>query len=123
MWALYLNVAIGIWLMAAPSVLGYGRPAAANDWIVGPLIAAFACIACWEITRALHWVAMPLGFWLLLAPWFLDYSPTAMLNSLVTGLATVICSCFGGTITQQYGGGWSALWQSEASVRARVSGR
>ena len=30
--------------MAAPGLLEYGRPAATSDWIVGPLIATFACI-------------------------------------------------------------------------------
>ena len=68
MWPRIVNIALGLWLMVAPSVLDYGDPAAANDRIVGPIAAALAVIAVWEATRPLRWVNVVLGLWLVIAP-------------------------------------------------------
>jgi hypothetical protein len=51
MWAQCLNAMLGIWLMAAPTILGYGGPARTNHQIVGPLAVSCAVIALWEVTR------------------------------------------------------------------------
>ena len=85
MWARILTAALGIWLMAAPAVLGYDRPASADDRIVGPLAAAFAIVAIWEVTRPLSWMNLLLGLWLIVAPWLLGYGLTATINSTVVG--------------------------------------
>lgn len=45
MWPRLANVAVGIWLMAAPAVLAYGDKAAINDRIVGPVAITFATTA------------------------------------------------------------------------------
>lgn len=104
--------------MAAPGWLGYGRPAATSDWIVGPLIATFACIAIWEATRPMRWLNLPLGLWLLTAPWVLEYSRMALVNSLVVGVAVCLLALVGGQVTERYGGGWSMLWQRAAADEA-----
>jgi len=115
MWPQILNVALGIWLMAAPAVLAYGRPASTNDHIVGPLVATFACIALWEATRAVRWVNLPLGVWLIVATWVLDHSQSGQINSVLCGIAIAGLSCFGGAIQQRFGGGWAALWRDARS--------
>jgi len=115
MWAQVINTMLGLWLMAAPAALGYGRPAATNDWIVGPLVATFACIAIWECTRSLRWLNAPLGVWLLIAPWLLDYSWEARANSVAVGLAITALAFVGGQITEQFGGGWSVLWERKSN--------
>lgn len=114
MWAQAICTLLGIWLMAAPAVLGYDRPAATSDWIVGPLIATFACIAIWEATRSLRWCNLPLGVWLLIAPWLFEYSTEARVNSMAVGIAVAALACVKGRITEQFGGGWSVLWQRGA---------
>jgi hypothetical protein len=108
-----INAILGIWLMAAPAVLGYSRPASTNDHIVGPLVATFACIAIWEATRSVRWVNLPLGLWLIVAPLALGHPTSGQLNSVLCGIAIAGLSCVGGAVTQRFGGGWSALWRRE----------
>jgi len=47
----FINVLLGIWLMAAPDILAYGDPARTQDHIFGPLIVTIAMIAVSEVTR------------------------------------------------------------------------
>jgi hypothetical protein len=106
-----INVVLGLWTMAAPALLSYGRPAAANDYVVGPLVATFACIALWEATRPVRWINLPLGLWLISATWALDYPATAQWNCVLVGMGIAAMACLGGRVTQRFGGGWAALWR------------
>lgn len=112
MWAQIINAALGLWLMAAPAVLGYDSPAADNDRIFGPAIATFAIVAWWETTRAVARWNLPLGLWLIAAPWILGYSATAAtVNSMAVGLLVAVLSLVMGTFRpERFGGGWSAIW-------------
>lgn len=115
MWAQLVSVALGLWLMASPAVLGYGDPARAADQIVGPIAASFAAIAISEVTRAVRRVNYLTGAWLLLAPWVLGYGLDgaglgATVNSLTVGLLLVGLATVHGTVTQRFGGGWAAVW-------------
>lgn len=116
MWGQMINAGLGIWLMGAPAILSYAEPARTNDHIVGPLVATFATIAVWEVTRPLRWVNLLLGVWLLIAPLALGYGPGAStLNSLAVGAIVAVLAAFPGKIAQRFGGGWSSLWRSGAS--------
>ncbi|WP_347158138.1 SPW repeat protein [Pontibacter chitinilyticus] len=111
MWAQIINALLGIWLMAAPAILGTDKTIANNENIVGPLIASFAIISCWEITRVVRLYNLPLGAWLLLAPWVLGYhNTTATLNEMGVGLLVIILCFVKGKVEGQYGGGWSSIW-------------
>jgi hypothetical protein len=110
MWPQFLNMALGLWLMAAPAVLGYGPPGSHSDHIVGPLVVTFACIALWEATRPMRWVCLPLGVWLVAAPWVLGHPVAGQISSVATGMAIAGLSFLGGRISRQFGGGWSMLW-------------
>ena len=115
MLAQLINTLLGVWLMAASAVLGYGGGARTNEQIVGPVIATFACCAIWQATRPLRWVNLPLGLWLAAAPFILGgYEREAMLNGILTGLAVAALSCVRGRRTKRFGGGWSALWKKPA---------
>jgi len=109
-----INVALGLWIMIAPATLNYGRPASTSDFIVGPLVASFACIALWEATRPVRWLNLPLGLWLAASPWLLGHPSSAHANSVVIGIGVAILSCLGGRVRQRFGGGWSALWRQSA---------
>jgi hypothetical protein len=110
MWAQLITTVLGVWLTASPDLLGYTGHAATNDHIVGPTIASFAFVAVWEVMRGLRWVNVVLGGWLLIAPWVLGYGEwLPMVNSLTVGVAVMGLSFVKGTLTQRYGGGWSAL--------------
>lgn len=123
MWAQVLNAGLGLWLMVAPAVLDYGAPAETNDRIIGPVIATFAVVAWWEATRSMRWWNLPLGGWLLVAPWLLGYAMAPTINSLVVGLLVSGLAFVQGTVEGRYGGGWSALWQTnplhEREARSR----
>lgn len=125
MWAQVLNAALGIWLMAAPALLGYGEPAMTNDRIFGPVAATFAIIAWWEATRPVRWVNLPIGLWLVLAPWILGYGETAVVvNSVGVGLLMAGFAFVEGKIEKRYGGGWSAAFRSgRAAGQADTSHR
>lgn len=110
MWSQIASALLGVWLMAAPTVLGYGPPTRANDHIVGPMATSLAIIAIWETTRPLRWVNVGLGLWLLSAPWVLAYGewiPTG--NSLLAGLLLVTFGLVRGQFKHAYGGGWRSL--------------
>lgn len=109
MWARLGSIALGIWLMASPSSLGYEGRAAVNDWIIGPLAVAFAVIAIREVARPLRRVNGLLGAWLLLAPWVLVFGWSATLNSTAVGLLMIAFASVPGHRFAKVGGGWSAL--------------
>lgn len=115
MWAQILNTLLGLWLMAAPDVLGYRGAAGVNDHILGPIAASAACVALWEVTRAVRWVNLPIGLWLIAAPWVLGYGAAPRLNSLAVGLPLVAFAAVRGELRQRFGGGWSALWGKPCS--------
>jgi hypothetical protein len=113
MWAQCINLLLGIWLMAAPAILGYDGPMRTNHYIVGPLGASCALIALWEVTRPVRWGNLALGLWLLIAPWIFSSTWVVLLHSSLVGLLLIACSCVGGKMNpQQFGGGWSTLWKA-----------
>lgn len=113
-WARLLNSAVGIWLMAAPAVLGYDAPAATSDRLIGPVAVSFAIIALWEVTRPVRRVNTALGLWLLAAPWLLGYAPVPAVNSIIAGVLLITLSLVRGEVSGQYGGGWRAVWKGYA---------
>ncbi len=121
MWARLLNICLGVWLMAAPSVLGYGGAARTNSTVVGALAASFACVALWEATRPLRWVNFALGLWLAVTAMALG-SGAAAVNGALVGILMAAAARAGGEVKGRYGGGWAALWRSESKgERGRTS--
>jgi hypothetical protein len=108
-----INVALGLWLMAAPAVLRYGRPLSDSDHIAGPLAATFACIAIWEAVRGVRWINLPIGIWVAAAPWILGAPAAAQISGTLTGIAIAGLSCLGAEIEQSFAGGWAALWRTQ----------
>ena len=103
---------LGVWLTAAPGVLGFGEPARSNFHVVGPLVAMVALTAAFEVTRPVRWLNLPLGVWLAIAPWALGYTgwpETAW--GVGGGLAVAGLAAVRGAVTEPYGGGWPAVWR------------
>lgn len=83
----WLILVLGIWLVLAPSVLGYASPTArVNDVAVGIAVAVVAVASV--ALPALRFLHSALGAWLLLAPWLLAYGHDvhATVNDLMLGL-------------------------------------
>jgi hypothetical protein len=114
MWPRILSALLGIWLMVAPSVLHYSGTASINDRIIGPLVAATAIIAIWEITRPLRWLGIIFGLWLLLAPGFFHFPSRALVNNAVVGAVLVILAFLGRVSRDKFGGGWRGIvWRKQ----------
>ncbi len=91
LWAHFLNVAIGCWLMLAPFILGYESAAMSrSDVVSGVLLAALALGSLSWRAAPLRWGAALVGVWLLMAPLlFWAPTPAAYLNDTLLGAAAI----------------------------------
>jgi hypothetical protein len=109
MWAQLVSACLGVWLMAAPTVLEYGAPAATVDRVLGPLIVSFALIAMWEVTRNLRFLNLACAASLLVAPTLLGYAGPARLNEPIVGILVAALTCLRWRRSRAYDGGWLGL--------------
>jgi len=109
-WPRVLGALTGVWLMAAPAVLGYGGAARISDLIVGPVAASAAIVALSEVTRALRWATLPLGAWVIVAPWLLGAPAAARVSGFVAGAVLMAVAPVRGRLRERLGGGWRVLW-------------
>lgn len=109
MWWQRLAFALGIWLMAAPDLLGLGDPAADVLHVLGPIAAAVGFIAASEVTRGLRWVNLLTGLALVITPFVLGYGTVALVVSAVSGLALIGLAFLGAQTHTAFGGGWRSL--------------
>lgn len=108
-WYLVIATGLGVWLMAAPAVLGSTSAAADSNHLVGALVVTFSVITMGEPTRIVRFINIPLGLWIILAPWLLVGASTlTMINGLVVGVALVLVSIPRGAIRERYGS-WDAI--------------
>lgn len=91
-WTSGTNIAAGVWLLAAPFLLGYGAVTAAvtNAIIIGLAVLGMAWYRTANPAKAtgLSWTNAALGGWLVIAPFVLGYSATtaAVANDIIVGL-------------------------------------
>jgi hypothetical protein len=109
--AAILNTLLGIWITAAPDVLGIPEPVRWMYHVIGPLVASFGVIAIAEVTRAARWANAPLGLVLMGTLVFPDQPLEWCLNSLACGAAITGLAFFRGRAKNPFGGGWEALWR------------
>lgn len=107
-WNLFASAAVGLWLMASPSMFGTVDRAADSDNIVGALVVTVAIIALAEVGRAARFVNVAFGAWLVAAPWLLSGgTTTATWNDVAAGVALILLSLRRGPVGERYG-----TWQS-----------
>ncbi|HEX2030492.1 MAG TPA: hypothetical protein VHL78_03705 [Actinomycetota bacterium] len=114
-------VVVGVWLMFAPAVLGYGGAPADNDRIVGPVAASIALIAIFEVVRGIRLVNLVSGAWLVASALLLGYPAAGAVSAVASGAALIALSIPGGERKNRYGGGWRAVFTgaTEADRRGR----
>lgn len=113
MWPHLITFGLGIWLTAAPDILGRTGPVAANYHVVGPLVATAGLVAVFEATRGVRWVNLPLGVWLAVSPVVLDFTARSIVHGGAVGLAVAAPACVEGRRSERLGGGWAALWRED----------
>ena len=106
--------AAGVYVMFAPHLHDYGRPMAAVDRTVGPLVIAFAVISAWEATRKVRWLNVPLGLTLIVAPFVTGAPQVAIVSGVVSGLVIAGLALVPYPPTQTFGGGWSRLFHDRS---------
>lgn len=89
-WQDFVSVAMGVWLIVSPWVLGIHAPLQAiGDFVaIGIVLAAFALTEVFVPEAWEEWSELVLGLWLIASPWVLEFSnvPLAMQNAVVCGL-------------------------------------
>lgn len=103
-WNLPICAALGIWLLAAPAVLGATGSAAAADYLVGALIVTWAVIAFGEIARPVRLLNVLMGLGIAVAPWRLEGDTTmSRWNDVLMGTAAIGLSLPRGRIVGRFG--------------------
>ncbi|WPP50035.1 SPW repeat domain-containing protein [Catalinimonas niigatensis] len=104
-WNLFLVIAVGVWVMAAPGVLGYSGPMADSNHLVGAIIVTFAVISMSEVARTLRFLNILFGVWLIAAPWILGADQDiAMWNGVISGIVLIPLAFPKGKVEDQRGG-------------------
>jgi uncharacterized membrane protein len=104
-WNLAVSAALGVWLMAAPAVLGSTGSAANNNYLLGALVMSAAVIAIGEVARSVRFVNILFGAWLVAAPWLLHgFTPASRWNDMLVGAALIALSIRRGPVHERYGG-------------------
>jgi hypothetical protein len=108
-WNLLVSVALGLWLMASPTVFGSSGRAAHSDHLIGALVVTVAMIALADVGRAARFVNVVFGAWFIAAPWLLSGDTTAAAwNDVAVGVALVLLSLRRGPVVERYGS-WQRL--------------
>jgi uncharacterized membrane protein len=87
-WTHYVNIFLGLWLIAAPSAFGYMSDTnlASNDISCGILIIAFGIYSLTRLKVWASWMLCLIGIWLQFAPLlFYAQEPAAYLNDTLIG--------------------------------------
>lgn len=102
---LVASVAVGIWLMFAPALLGGSAMAANGDRLVGAVIVTVAAISTAEVVRAFRFLNVLLAVWLLVASWALPGSTSAMAwSDVISGMLLLGLTLPRGTVREHYAG-------------------
>ncbi len=100
----WITLLVGIWLIAAPFVLGIVPPEGVPSWpltadfmLSGMAAVVLALAATSHLRRWEEWFDIALGLWLVGSPWILGltYSQTATWNAVVCGLLIGVMGVWG----------------------------
>lgn len=117
------NVLAGLWLIAAPFVLGFQAVQVAewNHIVIGAAVAIIAIIRASDPDHraAMSWTNVVLGVWLIASPWVLNYNGVndAQTNSIVMGVIVILLGAFSAYETNR------AHRDAMGETRVRDSGR
>jgi hypothetical protein len=106
-WTLVASIALGLWVMMSPDVLGLGRAAADVLHLGGAVVVVVAVVALAEPLRALRFLNVPLGLAVAILPWVLGgATPAGRVSALIGGLLVAALALPRGSVRERYGA-WS----------------
>jgi len=109
-WNLVVCAALGVWLIAAPSVLGLSGHAYSNSILSGALVAMFAVIGFGETARPARLVNVLVGLWLVMSPLVLWNDASGLRwPEAAAGVAVILLSLRRGQVEGRYGSWERAL--------------
>lgn len=101
---LLTSALLGVWLMAAPGVMGAEGMVANSNYLVGALITTTAVVAMAEVTRAARFLNVLLGAWIVAVPWLLGGAGSGMAwSNVIVGSAVILLSFPRGVVRERYG--------------------
>lgn len=101
--------AVGLMMMAAPGLLGYGAPADTIHHIAGPVIASLGVVAASAVARPLRRTVLLIGLLVVVSPLLVAQPLTAVLVSLIGGAIAALLALVPVATAGQFGGGWTAV--------------
>jgi hypothetical protein len=103
-WTLLVSAALGVWLMAAPAMLGISGAAANSNHLAGALVVTWAVIAFGEVARPARLLNILMGLWIAAAPWLLSgATDLSRWADLFVGVLLMALSIRRGHIDEQFG--------------------
>lgn len=132
LWAHFVNLLLGVWLVTGPSAMGYGSAGVArSDVISGSLIIVFSALSFSHgVGMLAQWANCFVGIWLLFAP-IVFWAPTAaeytndtIVGALVIAFAVLVAGMPGMDMSVMINGpdvppGWSynpSTWMQRAPI-------
>jgi hypothetical protein len=110
-WQDPVNLLLGLWLIAAPWLLGFGAEANPtwNAVIFGLLIAVVSLVTLFRVMAWEEWLNLAAGVWLVISPWVLGYSGVAMAlyNAVIVGVLVAVLALWALATDKDIGGWWS----------------
>jgi hypothetical protein len=101
--SLVLSMAVGLWLMFAPAVVGAQGTAADSDRLTGALIVTVAAISTAEVVRALRFLNLLFALWLLIGPWVVSgWTVAAAWNDIAAGVVVLALTVPRGAVRERY---------------------
>ena len=83
----WVNILLGIWIIASPFVLGFHSPNTMwNNIIVGAAVGILALIRWGMHQTGWSWLNLVLGIWLVISPFVFFLSGAAMWNNVILGI-------------------------------------
>ncbi|HLM83671.1 MAG TPA: SPW repeat protein [Candidatus Bathyarchaeia archaeon] len=97
----WINVILGIWLIASPFLLGFtGTALSRNNVIFGIIIAVLSLfeVSAPEESAWAGWLNALFGIWILISPFVLGFTGMgALWNGIIAGIIVAVLAIWGAT--------------------------
>lgn len=104
-----VSIAVGVWLTAAPDVLGFADPAASIHHVLGPIAASLATVSLWRVARAALRANLVVGGLVAVSPIVGADAAAAVANAVACGIGLSALALVPIRGSDRFAGGWIVL--------------